>query len=137
MHQYELYNALRAMKQLQNAHKTFLEVLAVQPEVESDLGTLKSTGEGVSLQCLGYDISMRQRPIALQDNRLVYEYEFLAEYWGEKHMFMRLYMNTQGVLFRDAGLGDYLGDAGSRQICGVLIAETFAQLLQSKVLTPS
>lgn len=137
MQQYELYNALRSMERLQNAHKTFLQALAAQPEVESDLGTVQSTSEGVSLQCLGYEVAMRQRPVALQNNRLAYEYEFLAEYWGEKHMFMRLYMNTQGILFRDTGLDDYLGDAGSWQIRGVLIAEAFVKLLQSKVLTPS
>ena len=125
------------MKQLQDAHITFLKTLEVQPAVESDLGTVQSTSEGVSLKCLGYDVAMRQRPIALKAGELAYEYEFIAECWGEEHAVMRLYMTTQGSLYRAADLSEYFDGVGARSIRNALLTETFIKLLQSKVFTPS
>lgn len=137
MQQYEFYNALRSMKQLQDAHKTFMKTLAVQPAVESDLGTVQSTSEGVLLQCLGYTVAMRQRPIALQAGELAYEYEFITECWAEKHVVMRLYMTTRGSLYRTADLSEYFDDVGAWSIRSALITETFIKLLQSKAFAPS
>lgn len=137
MQQYELYSALKSMKRLQSAHKSFVEALGKTPEVESDLGIVQSTSEGVALQCLGYDVVMRHRPVARQAGELAYEYEFLAEYWGEKHVLMRLYMTAQGNLYRSADLSDYFGDVGAWEIRNALLTETFTKLLQSDVLAPS
>ncbi|WP_286999174.1 MULTISPECIES: hypothetical protein [Comamonas] len=137
MQQYEVYNALRSMKRLQKAHKTFLDALAAQPEVESDLGTVQSTSEGVSLQCLGYDVAIRQRPISLQAGELAYEYEFIVECWGEKHVIMRLYMTTQGNLYRAADLSEYFDSVDGWSTRNTLITETFIKLLQSKVFAPN
>lgn len=137
MHQHEVYTALKSMNRLQGAHKSLVETLVTKPEVESELGTVQSTSEGIALQCLGYDVVMRHRPIARKAGELAYEYEFVTECWGEKHVIMRIYMTTQGNLYRDADLCEYFGDVGAWMIRNSLLTETFTKLLQSKVFSLS
>lgn len=137
MQEQEIRNALRSIKRLGRAHALLQQNILKSYEDESEYGQVLLEGDKINIRCLGCDIWIRHRPVVRQGGALSFEYEFLTKLWDDDHVFMRIYMNDLGVLFRDASHNDYFGNADSGHLQEVMLSEVIVRILQSAVFAPS
>lgn len=137
MQEYEIYNAIRSIKRLQREHELLEKSLLMSVDEKSDYGRVLQLDSKISIKCLGHDVWMRHRPVAGEGGMLSYEYEFLAKCYNKDCVFMTLYMNQYGQIFKDRSFKDRFGDADSALLQEAVLRDTCASLLQSEIFAPS
>jgi len=136
MQEYQLYNALRSYRKLQDQHLRFLENLRSSEIEPYQFGQILHTSENLIIICLGHEVTLRQKLIHLSNGELALEYNFIAMLQGEEIIVMNLFITQGGVIYKKPDLQDYFDDNFEKNLHNKIIKETFIHLLRSRIFAP-
>ena len=133
-------NALKAGRDdrdIKAMHERFISELETAVLLKSEIGTMSVSSTSISCDCLGHKITAAYRPVAVDRNICAMEYDFLVKWKKDELSILRLYLQANGTLTRDAGGTVKFQDFNNTYNKGHILAVVCSSLLASPVFTPA
>ena len=120
-----------ALVSLQTVDSSFRDHLKATAASASDFGSLTLAANEMSATCLGVQIKIIGRPIAIDGEPVAFEYLFGEERDGALVIYWRLYLDRNGSLFADVDRKTRLWDFNNRYVVKSILIELGLALLRS------
>ena len=127
--------ALGAIKELSALHGRFIAELEVAAQRISDIGSLAVSSNAITCTCLRHKVTASHRPIAVAEQVSAMEYDFTVEWNGERLSILRLFLQPNGVLSRDAQGNSKFQDFNNSYINNHILAAVSSALINSPVFS--
>lgn len=128
--------ALSDIKQLVGMHDRFIAELEVPAKRTSDIGSLAVVNNAITCSCLNHKVMVSHRPIAIAGTICAMEYDFTVEWNKERQSILRLFLQPNGVISRDARGDSKFQDFNNTYIKNHILAAVSSALINSPVFSP-
>jgi hypothetical protein len=129
--------AEQAIKQLNGMHDRFIQELESGSKQPSGIGTLAVSSKEITCVCLGRNVAVSNRPVALDGEIKAIEYDFITRWKDEDLSILRLYLQPNGTLTRDPDGTAKFQDFNNTYISDHILAAVSDMLLVSAVYAPA
>ena len=133
----QIYVAIAGLAQLNEIDLKFREYLGSVGTTVKDLGSLMTHDSEISATCLGINLKVVARPVAINGTPVAIEYVFgeereegLAPYW-------RMYLDSFGSFYADAECQKRLWDYNNMYIVKFVLVEIGVAMLSSGRFAPT
>lgn len=132
-----VYAASLALERLQTIDRQFRDHLKTVGTTIKDLGAVTASGSEISVTCLGVDLKVLGRPVAVDGEPIAIEYLFAEEREGTLTPYWRIYLDGKGNLFKDVEFRTRLCDFNNTDIIKNILIELGIALLRSPRFAPT
>jgi hypothetical protein len=132
-------NALIAVndaQQLQTMHTRFVGELESAARQKCEFGSMSVNATTIECQYLNHNVTATHRPIAIEGKVRAIEYDFVVSWNDESLSVLRLYLQPNGSLTRDAVGSQRFQDFNNTYNKSHILAELSSALLSSEVFSP-
>jgi|SRR5579859_5659697 len=140
--QEDLKTATEQFAILDGLHQSFANALQPSTGATAALtatapaATSTVTDSDLAVQCLGVPVDVSRRPVFHPANGCLLEYEFSAQYGGDRVPLWRLYLESGGGLYTDSSKTNFFCDCNDGSLAENIQGAIGSQLLQSKLFKP-